>query len=317
MHLPPTNPNRTMKTRILLAAIAALSIGSAFAQAKKPILMVVPADVWMNKNGFAKSVDNQGTQELVMEYERAIQTDSDLNLAISKLGEIMADRGFPLQDLGQTIKDLKAEAAENLVMDNTESMLDQLARQAKCDIIMKLDYTVTNGMKGRQLTFNLQGIDAYTNKQVTAASGTSQPANAIVAELLAEAVVAQLDKFIAGLTTHFDDLFANGREITIRVKSASGCSVGLEDEFAGEELRDLIEKWCSDNAVQNRIGSVSGDAQMTIPQIRIPLYGADGRAIDARGWANGLAKYIKETTGQSVKRIPKGLGTTTLIICGK
>lgn len=317
MNSQPTYPTKTMKTRILSVAIAALSLSGALAQAKKPILMVVPADVWMNKNGFAKAVDNQGTQELVMEYERAIQTDSDLNLAISKLGEIMADRGFPLQDLGQTIKDLKADAAENLVMDNTESMLDQLARQAKCDIIMKLDYTVTPGMKGRQLTFNLQGIDAYTNKQVTAASGSSQPANVIVAELLAEAVVAHLDKFIVGLTTHFDDLFANGREITIRVKSASGCPVGMDDEFGGEELRDLIEKWCSENAVKNRIGSPTGDAQLTITQIRIPLYGNDGRAIDARGWANDLAKYIKETTKQSVKRIPKGLGTTTLIICGK
>ncbi|MBK9416184.1 MAG: hypothetical protein IPN62_02580 [Flavobacteriales bacterium] len=305
-----------MTTRIICAAIAALSICSAFAQAKKPIIMVVPADVWMNTNGFTRTVDNQGTPELVMEYERAIQTNSDLNMAISKLGELMTERGFPLQDLGQVIKDMKAEAAENLVMDNSESMLDQLSRQAKCDVVMKLDYSVENGMKGRQLKFNLQGFDSYTNKQIAAASGVGQPSSAILAELVSEAVIAHLDKFNAQLQTHFDDLFANGREITVRVKSASGC-VQLDEEFNGEELRDLIEKWCADNAVQNRIGSPTGDAQMTIPQVRIPLYGADGRAIDARGWANGLAKYIKETTGQTSKRIPKGLGTTTLIICGK
>ncbi len=318
MHLPPTNPNRTMKTRILLAAIAALSIGSAFAQAKKPILMVVPADAWLHNNGFTKKVTIGGKEELDLDYERALQTNSDLNLVISKMGEIMADRGFPLQDLGQTIKDLKAEAAENLVMDNQETMLDQLARQAKCDIIMQLEYTVTPGMKGRQLTFNLKGLDAYTNKIVTAASGTSQPANAIVPELLAEAANAHMDKFIAGLTTHFDDLFANGREITVRVKLAPGSSItSLDEEIGGEELRDLIEKWCAENAEKNRIGSPTGDAILTIPQVRIPLYNSEGRAIDARGWAKGLQKYLKETTGQGVKLLAKGLGTATLIIGGK
>ncbi len=306
-----------MMNRILLAALAVLCMSGAYAQAKKPILMVVPADVWMNKNGYAKKVTNQGSEELVMEYERALQSDADLNLAISKLGELMTDRGFPLQDLGQTIKDLKADAAENMVLDNSETMLDQLSRQAKSDVIMKLDYSITDGMKGRQLTFNLQGLDAYTNKQIAAASGTSQPAGAIPAELLAEAVSAHLDKFNAQLQTHFDDLFANGREITFRVKAENGCPAQLDSEYGGEELRDLIETWASDNAVQHRIGTVTGDAMMIIPQVRMPLFSAEGKAIDARGWAKGLEKYIKDTTGQSAKRIPKGLGTVTLILCGK
>lgn len=307
-----------MKSRIMLSAIAAMSLTSALAQAKKPILMVVPADVWLHNNGFTKKVPIGGKEELDLDYERAIQTNSDLNLVISKLGEIMIDRGFPLQDLGQVIKDLKAEAAENLVMDNQETMLDQLARQAKCDIIMKLDYTVAPGMKGRQLTFNLQGFDAYTNKQVATGSGTSQPANALVAELLSEAATAHMDKFVSQLTTYFDDLFANGREITVRVKLAPGSTVtSFDDEFGGEELRDLIEKWCSENAEKNRIGSPTGDAMLTIPQVRIALYNSDGRAQDARGWAKGLQKYLKETTGQGVKLLAKGLGTATLIIGGK
>lgn len=303
--------------RILLAALAVLCMSGAYAQAKKPILMVVPADVWMNKNGFAKEVDVQGTKKLEMDYERALQTDADLNLAISKLGELMTDRGFDLQRLDQAIKKYHEEEAEGVLRDNNESSLDKLLGTVKCDIIMSLEYTVTDGMKGRQLTFVLNGLDAYTSKQIASASGTSQPANAIPAELLAEAVGAHLDKFNVQLQAHFDELFANGREITIKVKSASASGVSMDDEFEGEELADQIANWVRANSVKNRFGSPTGDEVLTIGQIRIPMYGEDGNAIDARDWAKGLAKRLQDLTKQPVKRLRKGLGTCTLEIGGK
>lgn len=306
-----------MKNRIICAALAALSIGSALAQAKKPILMVVPADVWMNKNGFAKEVDMQGSKRLEMDYERALQTDSDLNLAISKLGELMTDRGFDLQRLDQAIKKYHEEEAEGALRDNAESSLDKLLGTVKCDIIMSLNYTVTPGMKGRQLTFELNGLDAYTSKQIASASGPSQPANAIVAELLVEAVSAHLDKFNAQLQAHFEELFANGREITIKVKATSASGVSMDDEIEGEELADHISNWVRDNSVKNRFGSPTGDQVLTISQIRISMYGPDGNAQDARDWSKGLAKRLQELTKQPVKRLRKGLGTCTLEIGGK
>ena len=310
--------NQTKRTGALFAAVLITGLGTAMAQAKKPTLMVVPADVWMNTNGFTTKVDIQGTPELQMDYERALQTNSDLNLAISKIGELMADRGFPLQDLGQTIKDLKAQAIEDAVMDNSETMLDKLAKVAKCDIIMKLDYKVETSMKGRQLTFNLQGLDAYTNKQIAGTSGTSQPSNGPLAELLAEAAVAHLDGFNDDLTRHFDDLFAKGREVSLRVKVAGGSSVAMDDEFGGETLDQLIEKWVYENTVQHRFGSPDvGDTYVTINQVRIAVYGAEGRAQDARSWARGLQKLLKEKTGQGIKLMSKGLGTATLVIGGK
>lgn len=303
---------------MLFTLAAALGFSSTFAQAKKPTLMVVPADVWMNTNGYVTRTDVQGATELQMDFERAIQTDSDLNLAISKLGEIMADRGFPLVDLGQAIKALKAEAMEDAVMDNSETMLDKLSKIAKCDIIMKLDYKMENSMRGRQITFNLQGLDAYTNKQVTAASGTGLPSNGPVAELLAEAVIAHLDKFNDGLSRHFEDLFAKGREVSLRIKVAGGSSVLMDDKVGGQTLEEVIEKWVYDNTVEHRFGSPSvQDTYMTIDQVRIAVYGVDGRAQDARAWARGLQKHIRDKTGHTVKLMSKGLGTATLVIGGK
>lgn len=59
----------------------------------------------------------------------------------------MADRGFPLKDLQQTLKTLNNDAAEDALLTSkagnsvAESPLDRLRRRAKPDIIMEIDWT--------------------------------------------------------------------------------------------------------------------------------------------------------------------------------
>jgi len=48
-----------------------------FSQAKKPILMVVPSDVWCNQNGYMLEYDNQGVKVKVPDYKRALQENAD------------------------------------------------------------------------------------------------------------------------------------------------------------------------------------------------------------------------------------------------
>ena len=60
----------------LTLIVAILFSNTLFAQestgpkAKKPQIFVMPADNWMEKNGFVSSIDNMGTKEKVYEYER-------------------------------------------------------------------------------------------------------------------------------------------------------------------------------------------------------------------------------------------------------
>ena len=72
-------------------------------QAKKPTIMVVPADVWCSENGYMTTYDNQGDEVSVPDYEKAMQNDMDLVNAITKIGELMAERGLPLKDLASTL----------------------------------------------------------------------------------------------------------------------------------------------------------------------------------------------------------------------
>lgn len=88
-----------MKKVLFILSLVLVISGGCFAQAKKPTIMVVPSDVWCNQNGYMSSFDNQGQVEKYPNYETALQSSSDLVLAISKIGEMMAERGFPLKDL--------------------------------------------------------------------------------------------------------------------------------------------------------------------------------------------------------------------------
>jgi hypothetical protein len=62
-----------MKNLVLSIALFFVS-ALCFSQAKKPELMVVPSDVWCNEKGYMTTFDNQGVQEQIPDYKRAVKT---------------------------------------------------------------------------------------------------------------------------------------------------------------------------------------------------------------------------------------------------
>lgn len=311
-----------MKNIFLIVAMVLYSI-TAFAQAKKPTLMIVPSDVWCNQNGYMTTYDNQGITVNIPDYKKAFQNNTDLKLVISKINELMADRGFPLKDLEATIKSLEIDEAEDVMTQSStsgsdlkESPLDKIKKRAKADIWIEVTWTIKRVGPKTTITFNLRGLDAYTNKQIAGASGTGQPSmSADIPVLLEEAVLDKLPNFVAQLQSHFEDLFKNGREIILNIKVWESSDTDLESEFDDEMLMDLIEYWVEDNTVQNRYSvSDATENRMDFEQVRIPLYNAKGRAIDARRWTNDLRKYLKNTYQIESKLMTKGLGRAQLVI---
>ncbi|MBK7753324.1 MAG: hypothetical protein IPI41_12180 [Flavobacteriales bacterium] len=302
--------------------LGAVATATATAQAKKPTLMVVPSDNWCYQNGFILEYDNQGKMVKTPDYKRALQENSDLLLVISKINQLMTDRGFPLKNLESSLKTLESEAAEDNMSQSksggevSESPTDKLKKVAKADIWMQLTWTVNEMGPKRSITFNLQGLDAYTDKQVAGASGTGpQSQTPELAILLEEAVLSQLDLFNGQLQKHFDDLFANGREVTLRIKKWDSFSGDLESEYGGEELSTQIENWVTANTVQGRNSlSDATENMMLFEQVRIPLYDATGKAVDTRGWARGLQKHLKDAYQIEAKLVMKGLGQATIIV---
>ena len=309
--------------RTLLTCLLALGLAiSAFSQAKKPTIMVVPSDLWCNRNGYMMEFDNQGTRLKIPDYKRALQENAELLQVISKINELMADRGFPLKNLESSLKSLSGESAEDAMLNSKsgaevgETPIDKLKKIAKADIWIQLTWTINQTGPKRSITFNLQGLDAYTDKQIAGASGTGQPSfSAELPVLLEESVLANLDNFNSQLQKHFDDLFANGREITLRIKKFDSFNGDLETEFAGEELGKHIEDWVSDNTVQHRFSTADATENMMLfEQVRIPLYDANNRPVDARGWARDLQRMLKDRFRVDSKLMTKGLGQASIVV---
>lgn len=240
----------------------------------------------------------------------------------------MADRGFPLKDLEQELKNLEQERAESSMLTSSssgsemaESPIDALKRVAKADIIMDLDFEVKRQGPQKYIVFNLKGLDAYTAKQVSGVAGAGSPSTAASPELLLEeAVLSHMDNFNAGLMRHFEDMFANGREVKVQIKVWSNWGENLESEFGsdGKELTEIIEDWFYDNCVEGRFSlSDASENFMKFEQVRIPMMRTDDkgrqRAVDTRSFVSDLRKYLNGL-GIPSKLYLRGLGEAWLIL---
>lgn len=314
-----------MKRIVLVGLILLGSLAVAVGQAVKPRLMVMPSDSYCQRGGYMT--------DGVPDFRRMFREDANVRLVISELSTIMAKRGFPLENLEQTLKSLDQKQLESSVTENknyagmAESELDKIKRMAGADIILDLDFIIKKNGPQRYIHFNLQGLDAYTNKAVAAASGEGTPTTATaVGILLEEAVLNYMDNFNAALMAYFNDLGTQGREVVMEVHVWEDAPVNLlsEFEFLGEQvtLSDVVDYWMSENCVEGRFSRVSGsENQIIYKQVRIPLYKTvlgKERAINTQGFVNGLRQFLaKAPFGVESKIIERGLGEAWLVIGAK
>jgi hypothetical protein len=300
-------------------------------KAKKPTVMVVPADNWCVQKKYVQTFNNQGTIETLPDYSTALQQSSDLLLVIGKLNTLMAERGFPAKNLETEMKNLKQEAAEmNMLTSKTsgagivESPIDVLKRVAKADIIIQMNWSVNQTGPKKSITFNLQGLDAYTGKQIAGSQGTGAPSfTAELPLLLEEAVLAHLDNFNAQLMNHFLDVAENGHEVKVIIATFQGAGVDLEEEFdvdgTEDELALHIENWFADNAFNGKFNLAdASDTRMRFEQVRIPLtYMRNNKeqAMDTRRFVSDLQNYLKKPPFNITSKIYlRGLGEAWLIL---
>jgi len=313
-----------MKKSIFTLALVLVAL-VASAQIKKPALMVVPSDVWCISNGYYTEVENMGITTKMPNYKQALQENMGLKLAIAKINDLMAEREFPLESLEQMIKNLEQQHMEDNMTTSkagnelAESPLDEVARVAKCDIILELSWEVKDFGPKHSISYILEARDAYTAKSIGAAAGTgAQSFSADVDVLLEEAIVANMDNFNNRLLDHFTEMQTIGREISIDIKvfANNAAGIDLETEFGDDELIDVIENWLQLNTVQGRFTMPYASENIAnFTQVRIPVYDERGRAIDANGFAKSLAKFLKkEPYNIPAKVLVKGLGRAVIIL---
>lgn len=313
-----------MKRLSLIIGFVCLCI-NLFGQAKRPTLMVIPSDAWCSQNGYMSSYDLQGRIVHVPDYEKALQENMNLINVITKIGELMAERGFPLKDMASSIRSINQNSVEDEMTVSSksgstlaETSLDKLLNRTKADILVELSWKINKTGPKNSVTYTLRGIDAYTNKQIAATQGTgSQSFSAEIPVLLEEAVVERMDNFTYQLQKHFDDLLTNGREITLNIRLFdNGSNKTLEDEFGDSELSEIIDDWMAQNTVNHRYNLTDAtESAMHFEQVRIPLYRPNGMPMDTRHFVTELRKYLSKVPYQlKAKVLTKGLGHADLII---
>lgn len=309
-----------MKKLFILAVMAVMSF-SAFGQAaKKPTLMVVPSDNWFTMNGLMKVIEGVGEKNYVPMFEEAFLTRNDLKDAITSISDMFKNQGFPLKDMESNLKAIKARAAEDLASNDEaeESLLDQVKKRAKSDIILELTYEVkTMGGIQKKVSATLRAVDAYTSKQVAKLQNESEYSAAFdLKNALLEAVEGGFDEMVQGMTSYFDDMAQNGREVYLRVRGESGADINFqEEEVEGMVLQEFIEDWMANNCVNGSFSTLDAtDTMLEYEQVRIPLFNEKGRAVDTQSWARGLRDALKAAGYSSTKLQMRGLGEATVFI---
>lgn len=295
-----------------------------FGQAKKPTLMILPSDNWCEQRYFMTEFDNQGTKQKVPNYKQAFQEDTEIGQVISKIGSLMIDRGFPLKDAEQELKAIEERTAEDNMTTSTtseaslsESPLDKLKNRAKADIVIQIWWKVSKTDQGKVISFVLEAFDAYSSKRIAASSGNGTPNNVdILPVLLQNAILANIDTFTSQLQSHFDDMFANGREIRLTVRKWNNWDKDFETEIDGEEIIDHITTWLDSNTVQGRFNKTDASENVIrFEQVRIPLYDDKNKALDARDFGKKLQKLLKTAPYNfEVKLMTRGLGEAILVL---
>ena len=312
------------KIQLLIIVLALFTVANTmFGQAKKPTLIILPSDNWCTQRYFITEFDNQGTKQSVPNYKQAFQEDTELGQVISKIGDLMIDRGFPLKDAEQELKAIETRNAEdNMTSSKTtgsyisESPLDMLKKRAKADIVIQIWWKVNKEGAQKSISFILEAFDAYTSKRIASSTGNGESSNDIIPVQLEKAILSNINPFVTQLQKHFDDMFTNGREVLVTVKTWDDWEYDLEEEFDGEELTDIIDDWMAQNTVSGRYNmSDATESFIRFEQVRIPLYDEKNRALDARKFAKDLRKFLKsDPYFIESKLMTRGLGEAIIVL---
>ncbi len=293
----------------------------------------MPSDIWCNTNKFGEvRTGDDGKEFFDPDYSKALMSNAEIRLLITKMGAIMAERDFPLKSLEDELKQSRTAETENMLLAGkysgegiVESSTELLQRVAQIDICLDLDFEVKKHGPRNQVTFNVRAIDPYTRKQIAGVTSVGEPsANAPVDLLLEASVVDYMDNFVAQIQRHFDDMFTNGREVRVELKKLASWQddFDMEVQYNGmdAQLNEVIEVWFEENAVNGRFSVASSTPNlMRFDQVRTPLYAVNRltgreRAIDTRNWVDDLSKILKNNYNIPNQIYTKGLGEVWLLL---
>lgn len=303
-----------------------LHVGSAFAQATKPVLMIVPAEKWMVAHNYVDVITaTDGSIKKVPNYSIAFTKDPDLSKFIGAMQAFMQEQNYEVVDLEGALAEMdKQDAINDMDTDSDAEIdpLDALLSSVECDITVKLNYEIKKSGPEKFIEMEVGAYDAYNNKPVSTGhlgSGTPAAGSVQWTNQIKEGVANFKDQFISNMDRYFQGLFENGRQIMVRCLKSNNSEVNFSKMYDGESLTSLLEEFVSDNALKGnaRIDGAATKNKVNF-RVQIPMTytNSKGKTKPANaGWfGDKVAAFIEETTKQSCTVLRLGLGSVRIVM---
>jgi hypothetical protein len=289
-----------------------------------PTLMIFPSDAMLDRLGFLKPVENQGTTSYQRDYQQAFIKNPDLKFAIAAIQEEFAKIGFPMEDMEQQLKQISNNNAMDEMTDVAKDARAELLNTVRPDYIIELDYELKADPQSRNLnkalTYSVKALDVYTNKAVSSVAksnvGADKPEND-VPSLIKGDLPASIGDIKTQITGHFANLLANGVEVTLRVAVSNSSDVKIDDDCGDQELNERINNWLKENTVKQAFKmSKNTSTEMYFTNVRIAAKTQDGKKYTAYDFAGELNKALKKGCNLKSKNKTQSLGDGMVVIEG-
>ncbi|MDE6513591.1 MAG: hypothetical protein K2L05_05340 [Muribaculaceae bacterium] len=308
--------------KLILGAVCALFSAVSVNAGAPPTVMFLPDKTWCNNHDYVTRSERNGKVRVTENYDAAFM-DSDLSNVKTQLNALLKDNGLVPKDYGATTElDDEEEMEEEAYNGDTPSGgenaatdYEMLLSKLRPDIIIKVGWDVNKVGFNYTCSYRLEALDSYSGKSIAAITAETPTLKTTIplAAAIKNAATEHMPQFISRLQEHFDDLQANGREITVTCRISSASDANFNTDFDGRELSTVISDWMNDNTVNHSYSMRNSSRnRLVFEQVRIPFTDANGRVMQAKEFVDQLKRYLKSTCGISSENATKGLGSGRL-----
>lgn len=276
-----------LSNRILLVILITFK-SLVHSQLAKPSTMIIPSKLWMTEKGYIQKIDNQGSEELILDYQKALSQDKELSLVLNKLSAEFCKRGFECMNFQTSYDNYQKELA-----------VDHFAQFPEADLRVEINWNIqSQGPKKRVSNFNLSVYDSYTNKMIGMFDDSGEwtlSSSVSTTDMLHDALNSKMDELNRSIYGHLDNVYKNGQSISLNIYSKASFEGDLESTYNGVSLSTIIIDWIAKNSV-NGSYLLQNETQnrMVFSEIKRPALDENQKPISNYMWLNKLASELKE-----------------------
>lgn len=286
----------------------------------KPTIMVIPSDNLLNKHGaLTKKVAN-GADLYIRDYNAYLVCDERSKAAISIIQKAFIDKGYPLNDLDKTLKQINNQAIRDDADGVKKDAKTMLLEAVQPDIILELDYSFDMDMNSRnfdrEVSYSLTALDAYTNK-VFSSNVFSGGKGQDFQKVFEKAIKDKMNSVMSEIDRYFGDIVENGREITVQFNIDKNASIKFSDAYtsSGESYSEWIQDYMDFYTINGTYKlERNSEYQLYFVNVRIPTQNENGTQLNALGWARQCVKEIREKLNLSCTNRAQGLSEVIITI---